>query len=118
MKEMAEGLSDLWERELGFKINLVPISYDEYQRPNRESKNPLYFMNLTATSWLEFAKDAVDEGYIIIPEIEYVRYMELVEEAELEEDKEKQTQKIMEIDRLLVEKLVLGIPLWLNSYCE
>lgn len=117
-KDMAEGFASLWEEELGFKVNLVPISHDEYQMPITDGSLPLYFKYFTATSWLDFTKDAVDEGYFMIPEEKYDGYMQLVKEAELEEDKEKQAQKIMKIDRLLVEECAVAIPVWGDINCE
>jgi len=62
-------------------------------------------------------KSAVDAGRVMIPNSEVDIYMQLVHDAAMEPDREKQGEMIVALDRLLVEEYVSVIPLITYETC-
>lgn len=115
--KMAADLVRMWEEALNISIGTTSISHDQLVGPIKGQDYGLLFRAGSGSAWLDFTKRAVEDGSIIIPEGEYDRFMQLVYDAAMENDLEKQGEMIVELDRLLVQEYVSVIPLLTYEWC-
>jgi len=115
--KMAADLIEMWESELGISIGTTSISHDQLSAPIVGQDYGMLFRAWTGSSWLDYTKTVIEEGHLMVPEGEYDRFMQLVYDAAMESDPQKQGEMIAELDRLLVQEWAIVIPLLTYEWC-